>query len=51
MHSLLAIAFLEQPIQLWNGQTCETVQTLKGDPPYQGMNITGVTGISENNSH
>lgn len=47
MHSLLAIAFLEQPVQLWNRQTCEMVQTLKGDPPYQGMNITGVTGISD----
>jgi hypothetical protein len=44
---LLAVAFLEQPIQLWNGQTQEIVKTLRCAPPYEGMNIAGVTGISE----
>ncbi len=43
---LLAMAFLEQPIQIWDGQTQEIVKTLKCAPPYEGMNITGVTGIS-----
>jgi WD40 repeat protein len=47
MNSWLAIAFLEQPIQLWDPQTGETVKILKSDRPYEGMNITGVRGISE----
>jgi WD40 repeat protein len=47
VNSLLAIAFLEQPIQLWDEQTREMVQTLRGDRPYEGTNITGVTGISQ----
>ena len=38
---------MEQPIQLWNLQTGETVRTLKIALSYEGMNITGVTGISE----
>lgn len=44
---LLAVAFLEQPIQLWDGQTQQIVKTLRCDRPYEGMNITGATGISE----
>ncbi|MFQ4140198.1 NB-ARC domain-containing protein [Nodosilinea sp. PGN35] len=44
---LLALAFLEQPIQLWDGQTQEIVKTLRCDRPYEGMNIAGVMGISE----
>jgi hypothetical protein len=41
------IAFLEQPIQIYDVQTGETVQTLSRHLPYEGVNITGVTGISE----
>ncbi|BAY61373.1 WD-40 repeat protein [Calothrix brevissima NIES-22] len=44
---LLAIAFLEQPIQIYDLQIGETVQTLSRYLPYEGVNITGVTGISE----
>ncbi|WP_413167784.1 NB-ARC domain-containing protein [Capilliphycus salinus ALCB114379] len=44
---LLAIAFLEQPIQLWDRQTQKVVKTLRSDRPYEGMNIVGTTGISE----
>ncbi|MBD2357420.1 NACHT domain-containing protein [Tolypothrix sp. FACHB-123] len=44
---LLAIAFLEQPIQICDVQTGKTLQTLSRHLPYEGMNITGVTGISE----
>ncbi|TVP63375.1 MAG: NACHT domain-containing protein [Nodularia sp. (in: Bacteria)] len=47
VHDLLAIAFFEQPIQIWDLQTGETVQTLRRHLPYDGMNITGVTGISQ----
>ncbi|WP_238553721.1 hypothetical protein [Fortiea contorta] len=43
----LAIAFLEQPIQIWDVQIGETVQTLSRHFPYEGIDITGVTGISE----
>ena len=34
-------------IQICNTHTGRTVRTLKSDRPYEGMNITGVTGISE----
>ncbi|MBW4642282.1 MAG: NACHT domain-containing protein [Goleter apudmare HA4340-LM2] len=44
---LVAIAFLEQPIQIYDVQTDKTVQTLSRHLPYEGVNITGVTGISE----
>jgi WD40 repeat protein len=47
VNDLLAIAFMEQPIQIWDMQTGKTVTTLNSKLPYEGMNITGVTGISE----
>jgi hypothetical protein len=43
----VAIAFLEQPIQIYDVQTGKTVQTLSRHLPYEGVNITEVTGISE----
>ncbi|MGF1567079.1 MAG: WD40 repeat domain-containing protein [Nodosilinea sp.] len=45
--SQLAIAYLEQPIQLWQVDTQSMVQTLKSDRPYEGMNITGVQGLTD----
>jgi hypothetical protein len=36
-----------QVIKLWNVETGECLKTLKTDRPYDGMNITGVTGITE----
>jgi hypothetical protein len=47
VNDLVAIAFLEQPIQIGDMQIGETVQTLSRHLPYEGVNITGVTGISE----
>ncbi|MEX0270655.1 NB-ARC domain-containing protein [Leptolyngbyaceae cyanobacterium UHCC 1019] len=44
---LLAMSYYEQPIQLWDVKTGKTVQTLSRKLPYEGMNILGVTGISE----
>lgn len=38
---------MEQPIQIWNGRTGETVKILNNKLPYAGMNITGVTGMPE----
>ncbi|QLE39811.1 NACHT domain-containing protein [Nostoc sp. C052] len=33
-------------IQIWDAQTGECLKTLNPDRPYQGTNITGVTGIT-----
>jgi WD40 repeat protein len=43
----LAIAFLEQPIQLLDIQTRATLHHFQSHLPYEGMNITGIKGISE----
>ncbi|MBD1857660.1 MULTISPECIES: WD40 repeat domain-containing protein [Leptolyngbya] len=45
--TVLAIAYFEQPIQLWDGQMRKTIQTLRSKLPYEGMKISGVTGLSE----
>ncbi len=37
----------DQAIKLWDVETGECLKTLKTDKPYDGMNITGVTGITE----
>ena len=37
----------DQAIKLWDVETGECLKTLKTDKPYDGMNITGVTGIRE----
>jgi WD40 repeat protein len=34
-------------IELWDAQTGKCLQTLQANRPYEGMNITGVTGITE----
>jgi WD40 repeat protein len=47
VNSVLAMSYCEQPIQLWDKTTGKTVQTLRDNLPYEGMNIAGVTGISE----
>jgi WD40 repeat protein len=37
----------DETIKLWDVKTGECLKTLKADRPYEGMNITGVTGITE----
>jgi WD40 repeat protein len=37
----------DETIKLWDVQTGECWKTLRGDRPYEGMNIAGVTGITE----
>ncbi|HEY9656859.1 MAG TPA: hypothetical protein V6C65_00240, partial [Allocoleopsis sp.] len=37
----------DETIRLWNVPTGECLKTLRVDRPYEGMNITGVTGITE----
>ena len=34
-------------IKLWDVKSGECLITLKADRPYEGMNITGVTGLTE----
>jgi WD40 repeat protein len=43
----LASGSSDETIKLWDAQTGECWQTLRSDRPYEGMNITGVTGITE----
>ncbi|MEP0752771.1 AAA family ATPase [Trichocoleus sp. Lan] len=37
----------DETIKLWDVQTGECVKTLRADRPYEGMNITGVTGLTD----
>lgn len=41
----LASCSKDETIKLWHDETC--LKTLKGNQPYQGTNIIGVTGLSE----
>lgn len=34
-------------IELWDAKTGQALGTLQADRPYEGMNITGITGITE----
>lgn len=44
---VLASSSEDETIKLWNVETGECLQTLRADRPYEGMNITGVTGLTE----
>jgi WD40 repeat protein len=44
---ILASGSEDQTIKLWDADTGEYQQTLKPDRPYEGMNILGVTGLTE----
>jgi WD40 repeat protein len=43
---IIASSGTDETIKLWNPQTGECLQTLRTDRPYEGMNITGATGIT-----
>ncbi|MBD2460341.1 hypothetical protein H6G89_04720 [Oscillatoria sp. FACHB-1407] len=56
--SVLAVAFspdgqtvvsssADETIRLWDVKSGECMCVLRGDRPYEGMNITGITGITE----
>lgn len=45
--SLLASGSADETVKLWDWQTGECVRTLPVAGPYAGVNITGVTGITE----
>lgn len=44
--SLLASGSHDQAIRIWDATTGECLQILRTDKPYDGLNITGVTGIT-----
>lgn len=37
----------DETMKLWNIETGQCMKTLRADRPYEGMNITGITGITE----
>ncbi|MDJ0689424.1 MAG: NB-ARC domain-containing protein [Xenococcaceae cyanobacterium MO_188.B32] len=43
----LASGSADETIKLWSVKTGECLKTLRADRPYEGMNITGVTGLTE----
>jgi WD40 repeat protein/DNA-binding SARP family transcriptional activator len=45
--SILASGSEDKTIKLWDVQTGECLKTLRADRPYERMNITGVTGLTE----
>lgn len=44
--NLLVSSSEDETIKLWNVQTGDCLQTLRADRPYEGMNITGVLGLT-----
>ncbi|MEG3840746.1 NACHT domain-containing protein [Microcoleus sp. herbarium14] len=44
---IIAACSRDGTIMLWDFQTGECIKILKSDRPYEGMNITGVTGLTE----
>jgi WD40 repeat protein len=42
----LASGSWDETIKIWDVQTGECLQTLRADRPYEGMNITGITGVT-----
>ena len=42
----LASGSYDETIRLWDVRTGECLKTLRADRPYEGTNITGVTGLS-----
>ncbi len=43
----IASSSADETIKLWDRQTHACLHTLRAERPYEGMNITGVTGITE----
>lgn len=44
---ILASGSEDETIRIWDVTTAECLRTLRAKSPYEGMNITGVTGLTE----
>ncbi|MDJ0570116.1 MAG: hypothetical protein QNJ53_13875 [Pleurocapsa sp. MO_192.B19] len=44
---ILASSSSDETIKLWDVRTGKCLKTLRYERPYEGMNITGVTGLTE----
>jgi WD40 repeat protein len=44
---MLASASQDETIKLWDAKTGDCLKTLAVPKPYEGMNITGVTGLTD----
>ncbi len=44
---IIAACSRDGTIRIWDFETGECIKILKSDRPYEGMNITGVTGLTE----
>lgn len=42
-----ATCSLDETVKLWNPETGACLKTLRAKRPYEGMNITGVTGLTD----
>ncbi len=42
----LATCSLDETVKLWSPDTGECIKTLRAKRPYEGMNITGITGLT-----
>jgi WD40 repeat protein len=43
---ILASGGMDETIRLWDAETGECLKVLRSDRPYEGMNITGATGLT-----
>ncbi|GAB4208544.1 MAG: NB-ARC domain-containing protein [Coleofasciculaceae cyanobacterium] len=43
----LASGSIDETVKLWDAKTGECLKTLSSEKPYEGMNITGATGLTE----
>jgi WD40 repeat protein len=44
--TIIASGSADETIKLWDVETGKCLKTLRADRPYEGMNITGVTGLT-----
>jgi WD40 repeat protein len=46
-HKILVSGSFDETIKIWDFNTGECLKTLRSERPYEEMNITGVTGLTE----
>jgi WD40 repeat protein len=46
-HKTLVSCSGDETVKLWDVQTGQCINTLRSPRPYEGMNITGVTGLTD----